>query len=161
MRARGFAAILVCVLGAAAGCRTQRSAPQDATARAYDVEVDWNDPQRVIPLDYREAQGKRIFYRQCVWCHADATPAGPSNRSNVNPTPPLMNDGAALNHESDATLKNMIALGGSALGKSAMMPPYGRTLSEEEIADLIVYIRAIAQPPYLAPAIPPSGSAAK
>ena len=34
------------------------------------------------------------------------------------------------------------------MGKSAMMPPWGRTLSQEEIRAVIAYIRAIAQPPY-------------
>jgi mono/diheme cytochrome c family protein len=154
MSRRHAAAILLGLLAAVAGCRNQPTAPQDAAARAYDVEPDWNDPQHVIPLDFRAAQGKRIFYTHCVWCHADATPAGPSNRSNVTPTPPLMNDGATLNKESDATIRNAIALGGSALGKSAMMPPYGRTLSEEEITDLIAYIRAIAEPPYQPPPAP-------
>jgi len=152
MSRRRSAILLLCLLAAAAGCRKQASLQPDIAARAYDVEIDWNDPQRVIPLGYRAAQGKRIFYTQCVWCHADATPAGPSNRSNVTPVPPLANDGEALNKENDATLRNAIALGGSALGKSAMMPPYGRTLSEEEITDLIAYIRAVAQPPYQAPA---------
>lgn len=156
MRRPCTAAFLLCLL-AAAGCRTQPSAPQSPAERAYDVEADWNDPQRVIPLSYRAAQGKRIFYTQCVWCHADATPAGPSNRSNVTPTPPLMNDGATLNKESDATLRDAISLGGSALGKSAMMPPYGRTLSDEEITDLIAFIRAIAQPLYQPPAQPSAG----
>jgi mono/diheme cytochrome c family protein len=148
--------LLLFLLVSVAGCRQQPAPPPDAALQAYDVEADWNDPQKMIYLNYREAQGKRIFYVQCVWCHADATPAGPSNRSNVTPTPPLMNDGATLNKESDATLHNAIALGGSALGKSAMMPPYGRALSEEDITDLIAYIRAIAQPPYSAP---PSGQA--
>jgi len=151
MRRRHTAAVLLCLLVAAAGCRKQPTAQQDPAERAYDVEPDWNDPQHVIPLNFRAAQGKRIFYTQCVWCHADATPAGPSNRSNVTPTPPLMNDGAALNKESDATLRNAIALGGSALGKSAMMPSYGRTLTDEDISDLIAYIRAIAQPRYQPP----------
>ena len=101
---------------------------------AYDSEADWNDPQHVIPLNYQQAQGKRIFYAQCVWCHADSTPAGPSNRSNLKPMPALMNDGAALNGESDEYLRNIITLGGSALSKSAMMPPYGKMLTQEEIA---------------------------
>ena len=160
MRRRHIAALLLCLL-ASAGCRKQPSAPPSPAERAYDVEADWNDPQRVIPLGYQAAQGKRIFYTQCVWCHADATPAGPSNRSNVSPTPPLMNDGATLNKETDPTLRNAIALGGSALGKSAMMPPYGRTLTDEEITDLIAYIRAIAQPLYQPPAQPSAGAAGK
>ena len=151
MSRRAAAAILAGLLAASAACRNQPTTQQGPAARAYDVEPDWNDPQRIIPLDFRAAQGKRIFYTHCVWCHADATPAGPSNRSNVTPTPPVMNDGATLNKESDSTLRNAIALGGSALGKSAMMPPYSRTLSDEEITDLIAYIRAIAQPPYQPP----------
>ena len=133
-----------------------KSAPAkaDSLRNSYDSEVDWNDPQRIIPLNYEQAQGKRIFYQQCVWCHADSTPAGPSNRSNVTPAPPLMNDGATLNGESDEYLQNIITLGGSALGKSAMMPPYGRSLSQDEIRAVIAFTRAIAQPPYQPPARP-------
>jgi mono/diheme cytochrome c family protein len=118
---------------------------------SYGSEADWNNPDHIIPLDYDQAQGKRIFYQQCVWCHADTTPAGPSNRSNVTPTPPLMNDGAVLNGESDASLRKIIALGGSAVGRSAMMPPYGRSLTQDEIDDLIAYMRAIAVPEYHKP----------
>ncbi len=116
--------------------------------RAYGSEPDWNDPSRVIPLDYQQVQGQRLFYQDCVWCHADSTPAGPSNRSNVNPTPALMNDGSALNKLSDEYLRNIISLGGSALGKSAMMPPWGKSLTQDDIRNLVAYTRAIAQPPY-------------
>jgi mono/diheme cytochrome c family protein len=162
MSRRRNAVLIFCLLATAIGCGKQPASKPDAALQAYDVEADWNDPQRMIYLSYREAQGKRVFYDQCVWCHADATPAGPSNRSNVTPTPPLMNDGAALNKESDQTLRNAIALGGSALGKSAMMPPYGRTLSEEDITDLVAFIRAVAQPPYSArPAPSAPGPAGK
>ena len=59
-----------------------------------------------------------------------------------------MSDGEAFNPLSDEFLENTITLGGSAMGKSAMMPPWGRTLSQEEIRAVIAYIRAIAQPPY-------------
>ena len=110
----------------------------------------------MILLNYQQAQGKRVFYAQCVWCHADSTPAGPSNRSNLTPMPALMNDGAALNGESDEYLQNITTFGGSALSKSAMMPPYGKTLTQEEIADVIAFARAIAQPAYQPPARPGS-----
>jgi len=136
-----------------AGCsRENRVVKSDPLAKAYDSEVDWNDPQHIIPLSYEQAQGKRIFYQQCVWCHADATPAGPSNRSNVTPSPPLWKDGSILNPETAGNIRKTIALGGSAVGKSAMMPPYGKMLSKDEIRSVIAYIRAIATPPYQPPA---------
>jgi cytochrome c oxidase cbb3-type subunit 3 len=144
------------------GCgRKSNTVAADPLRTAYGSEPDWNDPQRVIPLNYQQTQGKRIFYAQCVWCHADSTPAGPSNRSNLKPMPALMNDGAVLNSQSDEYLQNIITLGGSAMSKSAMMPPYGQTLTQEEIRDVIEYTRAIAQPTYQPPARPGSTYSAK
>lgn len=138
-----------------AGC-ARKSAPVkfDPLQNAYDTEPDWNDAQRIIPLNYEEDRGKQIFYEQCVWCHADQTPAGPSNRSNVTPAPPLWNDGATLNSLSDALLEKFTAQGGTAMGKSAMMPPYDRTLTPEEIRAVVAYARAIAVPAPQAPSQP-------
>jgi len=155
MKRLASAALLV-IAFMLSSCRNTRLAPAatGATSNAYDVEPDWNDPQRFISLGYTQAQGKRLFYKYCVWCHADLTPAGPSNRSNLNPTPALANDGATLNPMSDDLLRNTITLGGSAMGKSAMMPPWGRTLSQKEVDAVIAYMRAIAQPLYSPPARP-------
>ena len=148
-------AMLLCsVLGvlALSGCKKSVAAVNvDAASPAYDTEPDWNDATKLIPLGYEEAQGKRIFYQYCVWCHADATPAGPSNRSNLTPVPPLMNNGEKLNGESEEFMQKMITLGGSAQGKSAMMPPYGKTLSSGDIRAVIFFARAIAQPAYQRP----------
>ena len=148
---------LAAVLGAglATSCRANRAAAMpDPLARAYDSEPDWNDSQHVIPLNYQQAQGKRVFYQYCVWCHADSTPAGPSNRSNLNPNPPLANDGATLNALSDDFMRNVITMGGAATGKSASMPPWGKTLNQDDIDAVMAFYRAIAQPPYQPPARP-------
>jgi mono/diheme cytochrome c family protein len=131
-----------------AGPKPQLETNEYESYGSYGSETDWNDPNRILPLDYNQDQGRRVFYEHCVWCHADTTPAGPSNRSNVSPDPPLMNDGNILNKESDASLRKIIAQGGSAVGKSPMMPPYGATLTEEDIDDLITYMRVIAVPEY-------------
>jgi mono/diheme cytochrome c family protein len=145
--------LLMMTLAGVSGCRKHaETVKADPLLSAYDTEADWTDAQRVIPLNYQQAQGKRIFYQQCVWCHADATPAGPSNRSSLTPVPLLLNDGATLNPEGDEYMQNIVTLGGTAMGKSAMMPPYGRMLSAEEIRSVIAFTRAIAQPPYQPPA---------
>jgi mono/diheme cytochrome c family protein len=157
-----MAGVIVAAVAVVAGCRHHADAAKgDPLLAAYDTETDWNDAQHVIALNYQEAQGKRIFYQQCVWCHADATPAGPSNRSNLTPVPPLLNDGAVLNGESDEYMQNIVTLGGSAVGKSAMMPPCGRVLSAEEVRSVIAFTRAIAQPPYQPPGRPGSQYSAR
>ena len=163
MRIRVLAGALAWVtLAGQSGCnRHTEAAKVDPLTVAYDSEPDWADSQKIIPLGYQAAQGKRVFYQYCVWCHADATPAGPSNRSNLIPVPALLNDGTVLNTQSDEYMQNLITLGGSAVGKSAMMPPYGRTLSANEIRAVIAFARAIAQPPYQPPARPGSQYSAK
>ena len=164
MRTRNLAraALGIVALCGLCGCRKHaRTAKVDALLAAYDSEADWNDSTKMIPLGYEQAEGKRVFYQYCVWCHADATPAGPSNRSNLAPVPPLLNDGATLNAESNEYMQNIITLGGSAMGKSAMMPPYGRTLSPEEIRSVVAFTRAIVQPPYQPPGRPGSQYSSK
>ena len=151
-----FAALLLSLALVPCAYRQRAAALDDALRKAYDVESDWNDPQRLIPLNFQQARGKRLFYQYCVWCHADSTPAGPSNRSNLNPIPALMNDGVVLNGQTDESLQKIISVGGSAVGKSAMMPPFGRTLTPGEIQALIAFARAIAQPPYHGLAVPKS-----
>lgn len=143
------------------GCKKAAAVKPDDAFGAYDAEADWNDNTKLVKLGYQESQGKRIFYQYCVWCHADASPAGPSNRSNLTPQPPLLNDGEKLNQESDEFMQNIITLGGSALGKSAMMPPYGKTLSAAEIKAVIAFTRAISQPAYQRPGRPGSQYATK
>ena len=139
------------LIGSVAGCRqkTKPAAVEVTSSRAYDAEQDSNDPQRLIPLHYEQAQGKRVFYEKCVWCHSDATPAGPSNRSNLTPQPPLLNDGNVINPLSDSFIRNVVTLGGSAVGKSPMMPSWGQTLKPGQIQAVVAYVRAMAQPPYL------------
>jgi len=162
MRNLALAALASIGFCSVSGCRKHTDvAKADPLLAAYDSETDWTDSTKLVPLSYQQAQGKRIFYQYCVWCHADATPAGPSNRSNLTPVPPLLNDGATLNAESDEYVQNIVTLGGSAMGKSAMMPPYGRTLSADEIRSVIAFTRAIAQPPYQPPGRPGSQYSAK
>lgn len=145
-----FLVSILCVL-LLSGCKKAEAVKPDEAFGAYDSEADWNDASKFVRLDYQQSQGKRVFYQYCVWCHADSSPAGPSNRSNLTPQPPLMNDGDKLNGESDEFMQNIITLGGSALGKSAMMPPYGKTLSPTDIKAVIAFTRAIAQPAYQVP----------
>jgi len=131
------------------GCRKKPAAAEaNPVENAYSTESDWNNPQQNIPLNYQQTQGQKVFYANCVWCHASSTPAGPSNISNLKPTPALANDGATLNSLSDEYLQNIITLGGSAMSKSAMMPSWGMTLAQQDIRAVVSFMRAIAQPPY-------------
>jgi mono/diheme cytochrome c family protein len=49
---------------------------------------------------------------------------------------------------SDADLTAIIQHGGPALNRSALMPPYGDTLSPADVRALIAYIRMVSDPQY-------------
>jgi cytochrome c oxidase cbb3-type subunit 3 len=44
---------------------------------------------------------------------------------------------------SDADLLNVIKNGGASIGKSPLMPPWGASLKDEQIQDIIAYVRTL------------------
>ncbi len=55
-----------------------------------------------------------------------------------------------MNALDDAYLTKVIKEGGAAVGKSPLMAPWGGTLSDAQLADVIAFIRSLADPPYIA-----------
>jgi mono/diheme cytochrome c family protein len=56
-----------------------------------------------------------------------------------------------MNALTDDYLVKVIKLGGMAVGKSPNMAPWGGALSDEQILDVVAYIRSLADPPYTPP----------
>ncbi len=102
-----------------------------------------------IALGYQEQLGFQLDNKYCARCHnPESTPERVSNYDNLEVKPHPFTEGDTLNKMSDAELTAIIGHGGPALNKSALMPPYGYTLSKTEIEALISYIRLISDPPY-------------
>lgn len=102
-----------------------------------------------IALGYQQQVGYRLDDKYCARCHnPESTPERVSNYDNLDVKPHAFTEGDTLNKMSDAELTAIISHGGPALNKSALMPPYGYTLSKTEIEALISYIRLISDPPY-------------
>lgn len=104
---------------------------------------------RETSLGYEAALGAAVNDRYCVRCHDnESTPERVSNFDNLSPSPHQFSDGATYNLLQDSDLVNITSHGGLALGKSALMPAFGKTLKPAEIKAVVAYIRAVADPPY-------------
>jgi mono/diheme cytochrome c family protein len=102
-----------------------------------------------IALGYQEQVGFRLDDKYCARCHnPESSAERVSNYDNLEVKPHPFTEGDTLNKMSDAELTAIISHGGPALNKSALMPPYGYTLSKAEVEALISYIRLISDPPY-------------
>ncbi len=126
-------------------------------AGRYKLEVSTRDksgkPVQItieeIALGYQQTVGAQLNAQYCIRCHdPESTPQRVSNMDNLSVKPHPFNDGDTLNKMTDADLVAIISHGGPALNKSPEMPPWGYTLSKTDIAALVSYIRAVADPPY-------------
>ena len=90
---------------------------------------------------YQATKGKNIYFRYCVFCHgADGSGDG-SNAVSLQIAPHDFTDITFMANVSNEYLYTAIHDGGTAIGKSVQMPPYGRTLTDMEIRQVVTYIR--------------------
>jgi len=118
--------------GCAAG---PNDAPGDPMLDAIRAE------ERAGNLSYAESQGKRLFAHYCATCHGDEGKGDGQNASNLNPPPPDMS--VSTNTRDAALLRKVIAEGSAAIGRSSQSPPWGRSLSRQQIDYLVAYCQSL------------------
>lgn len=92
--------------------------------------------------------GKAKYDANCVGCHgASGKGDGPAAAA-LNPKPQDHTDGKVMNALSDKYLFDIIKDGGAAMKKAPFMPASNKKLSDQEISDVVAYIRSLAIPPY-------------
>jgi mono/diheme cytochrome c family protein len=93
------------------------------------------------------AAGRALYQQYCSMCH------GPKGKGNgpaaaaMNPKPRDHTDGPYMNALSDAHLTKVISEGGAVVQLSPLMPAWKETLSSQQIADIIAYLRTLAVVP--------------
>lgn len=94
------------------------------------------------------AEGKKLYSTYCTSCHGDAGKGDGTAGASLPVKPADHTNGAVMNKLSDSFLVNIISKGGSGAGKSSFMPSWGGALTDQQIRDIIAYIRSIAVPAY-------------
>lgn len=96
----------------------------------------------------REARlGKGLYEYYCSLCHGKTGNADGFNAYNLRTPPTRHTDPILMGALSDTQIQRIIREGGGALGRSPQMPPWGRVLSDREIADVTAFVRTLAAPP--------------
>lgn len=87
------------------------------------------------------AKGKEIFQTNCATCH------GPEGKGNgpaaaaLNPKPRNLSDAEYMSTLSNEHLIKVITEGGASVGKSPMMAAWGGILSQNDILNVVAYVR--------------------
>jgi mono/diheme cytochrome c family protein len=88
---------------------------------------------------------ERLYQRHCASCHG-ATGNGDGWNARYLDRPPVRHsDARAMGARTDDRLFDAIHAGSAIMGGSARMPPFGATLSTEEIRLLVAHIRRLCR----------------
>lgn len=98
--------------------------------------------QPPLPRDTRDAaifRGALVFANYCVTCHGIHADGNGRAARLYNPRPANLR----LSDKNDGYLGLIVKLGGEAMGRSPFMPPWGAELTEEQMRDLVAYVRSL------------------
>ena len=102
-----------------------------------------------IPLSATAKESAKDNYRTyCVQCHGMAGNGKGVNIRDMSVQPRDHTDAKAMSTRSDDTLFKVIKEGGLSIDKSVLMPPWGDTLSDDEIRDMTQYLRTLCKCKY-------------
>lgn len=87
------------------------------------------------------AAGKEKFQQICASCHGAKGKGDGVAAAALDPKPRDLSDAAYVSGLTDDHIFKTVKEGGAAVGKSALMPAWGGTLSDEDIKNVIAYIR--------------------
>ncbi|MDQ6967624.1 MAG: c-type cytochrome [Mariprofundaceae bacterium] len=91
-------------------------------------------------VDQSAAKDYRVY---CMQCHGISGTGSGINSRDMEVPPRNHSDSKYLRTRTDAELFKAIKEGGSSVSKSALMPPWGRVLSDGEIKGLVKHIRKL------------------
>lgn len=87
-------------------------------------------------------RGGIVFRTYCVLCHGAHGDGNGRTARMYNPRPANL----TRSPYNDEYKELIIRRGGEGIGRSPFMPPWGEQLTDEQIRDVIAYLRSIKQP---------------
>ena len=96
----------------------------------------------LLPRDSRDAaifRGGLVYANYCVTCHGiNADGNGRAARLH-NPRPANLR----ASDKNDEYIRLIVIRGGEAVGRSPKMPPWGEELTDEQVSDIVAFVRSV------------------
>lgn len=88
-------------------------------------------------------QGQELYQERCVLCHGPKGHGWDWDSKVDRPPVPVPNLLEILSQRSDDHLFRVIRDGGEAIGRTGFMPAFGFNMSEQELKDIVAYLRSL------------------
>jgi len=86
--------------------------------------------------------GESLYIEKCVLCHGSQG-EGWDWTKKAEPPIPVPDLRKSVARRSDEYLFEVVKYGGEAVGKTRLMPPFGFQLTDNEVWDLVAYLRGL------------------
>lgn len=127
------AVFAVCAASVSADDKTPAQLKAEAQAK-LDAFPHKNTPEASV---YR---GTIVFLNYCITCHGQNADGQGRSAKLYNPKPANLRTSMMP----DAYKDGIIRRGGKLMGRSEFMPPWGEELTDEQVRDVVAYLRSIA-----------------
>ena len=86
-----------------------------------------------------------LYKDLCTSCHGDSGKGNGPAAAALTPKPKNFTDCKGMATDPDETLFKIIKGGSQSVGRSPMMPSWGEALSDQDIRNLVAYIRGLCK----------------
>jgi mono/diheme cytochrome c family protein len=107
-----------------------------------DKPSDKDAQGALLPRDSTDAavfRGGLVYANYCVTCHGFNADGNGRAARLYKPRPANLR----MSDKNDAYMGLIIRMGGEAMGRSPFMPPWGAELTDEQMKDIVAYLRSI------------------
>lgn len=113
---------------------------------AFIITVAASAVFAVVPAVAETAADNYKLY--CVQCHGSNMSGGGVNAAGLTVDPSDHTSAKDMSILSDEDIELVLRKGGMAVGKSSLMPSFARLFAEEEIVEMVQYLRDACQCTY-------------
>lgn len=125
--------LLLCLMLLAMSAALPAAETNDPPAAQLPGFPNKNTPAGAV---YR---GKIVFMHYCALCHGVKADGNGRAARIHNPRPANL----VMSDKNNQYMELIIRRGGAMLGRSEFMPPWGDELTDEQIKDVVAYLRSI------------------
>ncbi len=94
--------------------------------------------------DVKAEETEKVFKFYCAQCHGlEGKGDGPNVTKEFPVSPRDFPNSKEMDKLSNADLKNVILDGGPSMDKSPLMPPWGKTITPEQVDGLVKHLRKL------------------
>ena len=94
-------------------------------------------------LAVSQSRGGRVFEHYCVICHGREGQGNGFNSTHLEVPPRDFTSSQFWQQATDERLLLAVSNGGLAVGKSVLMPAWGRTLNDQQLRDVVAFLHTL------------------